>query len=229
MTVISFRPNSTCRSSVYYEIPRELQKQRCKLHLCCPVCSLSQTTFWKSEGKQVTQNFSQSLMEKLFKSRSETCLSRMNETPWKRAPLKKQCVWKKILPAALRSKSLLPQVSPLSLRLMNNNYRGLISSYEGDLWLRECAPFKRPSWNKKRFVLLEDKLYCYESRQGVLIFSGIVMVSDITSLTLHSTDSLRVCHADRSSFLLRCPSEDVRNSWLAALLAAKAANLLRNQ
>ena len=171
-------------------------------------------------------------MEKLYKSRSETCLSRINETLRKRPPLKKQCAWKKILPAALaalRSKSLLPQVSPLSLRLMNNNFRGLISSFEGDLWLRECAPFRRPSWNKKHFVLLEDKLYCHENRQGVLTFSGIVMVSDITSLTLHSTDCLRVCHADGSSCLLRCPSEVVRNSWLAALLAAKAANLLENQ
>ena len=168
-------------------------------------------------------------MEKLYKSRSETCLSRMNETLRKRPTLKKQCVWKKILPAALRSKSLLPQVSLLSLRLMNNNFRGLISSYEGDLWLRKCAPFKRPSWNKKRFVLLEDKLYCYGNRQGVLSFSGIVMVSDITSLTLHSTNCLRVCHADGSSCLLRCPSEVERNSWLAALLAAKAANLLENQ
>ena len=171
-------------------------------------------------------------MEKLYKSRSETCLSRMNKTVRKRPTLKKQCAWKKILPAALSSKSLLPQVSLLSLRLMNNNFRGLISSYEGlegDLWLRKCAPFKRPSWNKKRFVLLKDKLYCYGNRQGVLSFSGIVMVSDITSLTLHSADCLRVCHADGSSFLLRCPSEVERNSWLAALLAAKAANLLENQ
>lgn len=170
-------------------------------------------------------------MEKLYKSRSETCLSRMNETLRKRPPLKKQCAWKKILPAPLASKSLLPQVSPLPL--LNNNFRGLISSCEGDLWLKECAPFgapfRRPSWNKKRFVLVEDKLYCYENRQGVLTFSGIVMVSDITSLTLHSTDCLRVCHVDGRSRLLRGPSEAVRNSWLAALLAAKAANLLKNQ
>lgn len=168
-------------------------------------------------------------MEKLYKSRSETCLPRVKETLWKKPPLKKQCVWKKILPAALKSKWLLPQVSPLSLRLMNNNFSSLISSYEGDLWVRECTPFRRPSWNKKRFVLLEDKLYCYENRQGVLTFSGIVMVSDITSLTLHNTDCLRVCHADGTSRLLRCPSEDVRNSWLTALLAAKAANLLKYQ
>ena len=168
-------------------------------------------------------------MEKLYKSRSEACLSQVKETLWKKPPLKKQRVWKKILPTALKSKWLVPQVSPLSLRLMNNNFSGLISSHEGDLWLRECAPFRRPSWNKKRFVLLEDKLYCYENRQGALIFSGIVMMSEITSLTLHSTDCLRVCHADGTSRLLRCPSEDVRNSWLTALLAAKAANLLKYQ
>ena len=168
-------------------------------------------------------------MEKLYKSRSETCLSRVNETLWKKPPAKKQCVWKKIIPTALRSKSLLPQVSPLSLCLTNNNFSGLKSSYEGDLWLRESTPFRRPSWNKKRFVLLEDKLYCYQNRQGVLTISGIVMVSDITSLTLHNTDCLRVCRVDGSSCLLRCPSEDVRNSWLAALLAAKAANLLKYQ
>ena len=168
-------------------------------------------------------------MEKLYNSRSETCLSRLNEALRKRPQLKKLHAWRKILPAALRSKSLLHQVSPLSPCLMNNNFRDLISSYEGDLWLRECAPFRRPSWKKKRFVLLEDKLYCYENRQGVLTFSEIVMVSDITSLTLHSTDCLRVCHADGRSCLLRCPSEVVRNSWLAALLAAKAANLLKYQ
>ena len=168
-------------------------------------------------------------MEKLYKSRSETCLARLDNAFWKKPPLKKQCVWKKILPAVLRSKSLQPQVSPLSLRLVNNNFSGLISSYEGDLWLRECAPFRRTSWSKKRFVLLNDKLYCYEDRQGVLTFAEILMVSDITSLTLHSSDCLRIFHADGSSRLLRCPSEDVRNSWLAALLAAKAANLLKYQ
>ena len=166
-------------------------------------------------------------MEKLHKSRSETCLSQVSKTLWKKPPLKKQCVWRKILPASLRSKSFLTQVSPLSL--MNNNFSGLISNYEGDLWLRQCAPFRRPSWNQKHFVLLEDKLYCYENRQGVLTFSGIVPMSNITSLILHSTDCLRVCHADGSSCLLRCPSEDARNSWLAALLAAKAANLLKYQ
>lgn len=168
-------------------------------------------------------------MEKLYKSRSETCLGRVNSALWKTPPLKKQCVWKKILPAALRSKSPSPQVSPLSLRLINNNSSGLASNYEGDLWLKECAPLRRPSWNKKRFVLLKDKLYFYENRQGVLTLSGILMVSDIAALTLHSTDCLRICHADGSSRLLRSPSEDVRNSWLAALLAAKAANLLKYQ
>ena len=169
-------------------------------------------------------------MEKLHKSRSETCLVRMNNALWKKpAPLKKQCMWKKILPAALRSKSLAPQVSPLSLRLMNSNFSDFIPNYEGDLWLRECAPFRRPSWTKKRFVLLEEKLYHYENRQGVLTLSGIVMASDITSLTLHSIDCLRICHGDGISHLLRCPSEDVRNSWLSALLAAKAANLLKYQ
>lgn len=168
-------------------------------------------------------------MEKLYKCRSETCLGRVNSALWKTPPLKKQCVWKKLLPAALRSKSPSPQVSPLSIRLINNNFSGLVSNYEGDLWLKECAPLRRPSWNKKRFVLLEDKLYYYENRQGVLTLSGILMVSDITSLTLHSTDCLRICHADGISRLLRCPSEDVRNSWLAALLAAKAANLLKYQ
>lgn len=168
-------------------------------------------------------------MEKLYKSRSETCLTRVNNSFWRKRPtLKKQCVWKKILPAALRSKSFPPQVSPLSLRLMNNNI-SFVSNYEGDLWLRECAPFRRPSWSKKRFALMDDKLYCYENGQGAPTLSGILMVSDITSLSLHSTDCLRICQADGISRLLRCPSEDVRNSWLAALLAAKAANLLKYQ
>ena len=168
-------------------------------------------------------------MEKLYKSRSETCLGRVNTALWEKPPLKKKCVWEKLLPAALRSKSLSPQVSPLSLRLINNNSSGLVPNYEGDLWLKECAPLRRPSWNKKRFALLEDKLYYYENRQGVLTLSGILMVSDITSLTLHSTDCLRICQADGISRLLRCPSEDVRNSWLAALLAAKATYLLKYQ
>ena len=167
-------------------------------------------------------------MENLYKSRSEICLSQVKETSWKTPPLKR-CRWKKILPASLKSKWLLPQVSPLSLGLINNNFSSLISSHEGDLWLREGALFKRPSWNKKRFVLLEDKLYCYENRKGVLVFSGIVMVSDITSLTLQNNDCIKICHTDGSSRLLRCPSEDVRNSWLTALLEAKAANLLKYQ
>ncbi|KAL9962346.1 hypothetical protein ACROYT_G031440, partial [Oculina patagonica] len=187
-------------------------------------------TYTETKKRQLeTQNYNLKVMENLYKSRSENCLSHVNETLWKTPPLVRRSRWKRILPASLKSKRLLPQVSLLSLSLMNNNFSSLISSQEGDLWLRECALFKRPSWNKKRFVLLEDKLYCYENRKGVLAFSGIVMVSDITSLTLQGTDCIKICNADGSSRVLRCPSEDVRNSWLTALLEAKAANLLKYQ
>ena len=165
-------------------------------------------------------------MESLYKSRSEICLSQLRETLWK-TPLLKRCRWKKILPGGLESKWLLPQVSTLSVRLINHNFSSLISSHEGDLWLRECALLKRHSWNEKRFVLLEDKLYCYENRKGTLVLAGILMVSDITSLTLQSTDCIKICNADGSSRLLRCPSKEVRNSWLTALLEAKADNLLK--
>lgn len=172
-------------------------------------------------------------MENLYKSRSEICLSQVKETLWRTPPLNRRR-WKTFFPrAAPKSKWLsLPQlqVSPISLRLMNNNFSSLSSSQlEGDLWLKEGSLFRRPSWNKKRFVLIQDKLYCYENRKGVLVFSGIVMVSDITSLTLHHNDCIKICHSDGRSRLLRCPSEDMRNSWLTALLEAKAANLLKYQ
>lgn len=167
-------------------------------------------------------------MEKLYKSRSEICLSQVKETLWEKPP-PKQCRWRKILPGSLKSKWLVPH-SPQELRcLMNTNLNRLLSSQEGDLWLRECAMFKRPSWHKKHFVLLEDRLYCYENKKGVLAFSEIVMMSDITSLTLQDSNCIKVCHADGSTRLLRCPSVDVRNTWLTALLAAKAANLLKYQ
>ena len=29
--------------------------------------------------------------------------------------------------------------------------------------------FRRPSWHKRRFELLEDKLYCYEKKEDVLL------------------------------------------------------------
>ena len=33
-------------------------------------------------------------------------------------------------------------------------------------------------------MLLEDKLYCYEKREEVLVFSEIIMMSNVTFLTV---------------------------------------------
>ena len=76
-------------------------------------------------------------MEKLYKSRSEACLWQVKEKFWNKS-LPKQ---KKIVPGALKGRCLsVPYPSPLSLRLMNNNFSSLISSQEGDLCrLRECT------------------------------------------------------------------------------------------
>ena len=166
-------------------------------------------------------------MEKLYKSRREACLWQVKEKFWNKS-LPKQ---KKIVPGAVKGRCLsVPYPSPLSLRLMNNNFSSLISSQEGYLCrLRECTMFRRPSWHKRRFVLLEDKLYCYEKKEDVLVFSEIIMMSDVTSLTLQNSNCIKISQVDGSTRMLRFPSKDVRNSWLTALLAAKAANLLKYQ
>ena len=36
-------------------------------------------------------------------------------------------------------------------------------------------------------MLLEDKLYCYEKREEVLVFSEIIMMSNVMSLTVQNS------------------------------------------
>ena len=162
-------------------------------------------------------------MEKLYKARSETCLWRVKPKFWKE-PLLKQ---KKKLTIG---KSCLPY-SPPSYRFINNNFGSLVSSQEGDFCrLKECAVFRRrPSWHRRRFVLLEDKLYCYEKREEVLVFSEIIMMSNVTSLTVQNSMCIKISQVDGSIRMLRFSSTEVRNAWLTALLTAKAVNLLKYQ
>ena len=162
-------------------------------------------------------------MEKLYKTRSETYLWQVNPKFWKE-PLPKQ---KKKL---TKGKSYLPY-SPPSYRFINNNFGSLVSSQEGDFCrLKECAVFRRrPSWHRRRFVLLEDKLYCYEKREEVLVFSEIIMMSSVTSLTVQNSMCIKISKVDGSIRMLRFSSAEVRNAWLTALLTAKAVNLLKYQ
>ena len=160
-------------------------------------------------------------MEKLYKARGETCLSQVKPKFWNK-PLPKQ---KKKL-----TKSHFPY-SPPSYRFINSNFSSLVSSQEGDFCrLKECAVFRRrTSWHKRRFVLLEDKLYCYEKRKEVLVFSEIVMMSNVTSLTVQNSICIKISQVDGSIRMLRFSSTEVRNAWLTALLTAKAVNLLKYQ
>ena len=161
-------------------------------------------------------------MEKLYKTRSETCLWQVNPKFWKE-PLPKK---KKLT----KGKSYLPY-SPPSYRFINNNFGSLVSSQEGDFCrLKECAVFRRrPSWHRRRFVLLEDELYCYEKREEALVFSEITMMSNVMSLTVQNSICLKISQVDGSIRMLRFSSAEVRNAWLTALLTAKAVNLLKYQ
>ena len=162
-------------------------------------------------------------MEKLYKTRSETYLWQVNPKFWKE-PLPKQ---KKKL---TKGKSYLPY-SPPSYRFINNNFGSLVSSQEGDFCrLKECAVIRRrPSWHRRRFVQLEDKLYCSEKREEVLVFSEIIMMSNVTSLTVQNSICIKISQVDGSIRMLRFSSSEVRNAWLTALLTAKAVNLLKYQ
>ena len=78
-------------------------------------------------------------------------------------------------------------------------------------------------------MLLEDKLYCYEKRKEVLVFSEIIMMSSVTSLTIQNSICIKISQVDGSIRMLRFSSTVVRNAWLTALLTAKAVNLLKYQ
>ena len=78
-------------------------------------------------------------------------------------------------------------------------------------------------------MLLEDKLYCYEKREEVLVFSEVTMMSNVTSLTVQNSICIKISQVDGSIRMLRFSSAEVRNAWLTALLTAKAVNLLKYQ
>ena len=78
-------------------------------------------------------------------------------------------------------------------------------------------------------MLLEDKLYCYDKREEVLVFSEIIMMSNVTSLTVQNSMCIKISQVDGSIRMLRFSYAEVRNAWLTALLTAKAVNLLKYQ
>ena len=160
-------------------------------------------------------------MEKLYKARSETCLWRVKTEILERAfaEAEEKTNKRKELPSVFAS------------IFINNNFSSLVSSQEGDFCrLKECAVFRRrPSWHRRRFVLLEDKLYCYDKREEVLVFPEIIMMSNVTSLTVQNSICLKISQVDGSIRMLRFSSTEVRNAWLTALLTAKAVNLLKYQ
>ena len=41
-------------------------------------------------------------------------------------------------------------------------------------------------------MLLEDKLYCYEKREEVLVFSEVIMMSNVTSLTVQNSICIKI-------------------------------------
>ena len=58
-------------------------------------------------------------------------------------------------------------------------------------------------------MLLEDKLYCYEKREEVLVFSEIIMMSNVTSLIVQNSICLKISQVDGSIRMLRFSSAEV--------------------
>ena len=177
-------------------------------------------------------------MANLHKSKSENCLLQLKVMLKKPAdsatPAKKCRILNKIFSDPVRKKSydlqaLTLSSLPLLPKFVNNNYDNIkLLTYEGDLWLREMSRLKKPSWRKRRCVLLEDKLHCYETKKGVLTYSGLILrISEIVTLSIEESDCIKICDIDGRTRLFRCNSEDERNEWMTALLSAKAINLVK--
>lgn len=173
---------------------------------------------------------------KIYRCKSDIGLSQITdqkEDHWKRSTQTKNYL-RKFLPTALASKYIEPKPSialtssSLLPTFSNNDYSNIkLLTHEGDLWLKESSLLKT-SWRKKHFILLEDKLHCYEIKKGVLIYSGVALrMSDVATLALEDTNCIKVCNRDGSTRLLRCKSMEERNVWLTALLGAKAVDWLR--
>ena len=69
---------------------------------------------------------------------------------------------------------------------------------------KALAPVGRLRWYKRRFVLLEDKLYCYEKTQEVLVFSEIGSSVTRPVLRLWLFRTLKAIRFSTSMGVLEC-------------------------
>lgn len=178
------------------------------------------------------------VMEKLYKCKNDICLSQvadLKESFWKMPiPTEPKCCEWKNFANSLASKRVQNETSNLASTtllptFMNNNYSNVkLLTHEGDLWFKDSSLLRQTLWCKRHFVLLEDKLHCYDIKKGVHLYSGIALrISEVTSMMLYDVDCIKVCTSDGTTRLFRCTSGEERNAWHTALLTAKAVHWLK--
>ena len=105
---------------------------------------------------------------------------------------------------------------------------------EGCVWIRDLSVLS--DWEKRYFVLCAEKLYYINKNTSPPAFAGAISIADMTSLISDNfpSEDGKVGHCVRvytkcNNFVLYWRSEERRNTWLTALLCAKAIDLLEEK